>query len=443
MKRRQFLVIGSQTGIMLGLSQYLPLFAMASPTRGGIKNLITLHMGVAAGGGWDVICGVDPQVKKLSVSDRACFIGYRPDEIVRAGGLAFAPPAAAMAPYADRSIVINGVSMLGNISHPDCTRMAHTGIIERSTAQLAVMKAYAEKGDSLGGARVLTTESQLENGPLEVNAVSTFDVTNLINPNSNDVNDDTLDPSGFMAVDQQILMKFSKIMQDMKTRYPKIKEKLDGGNNGNGNNGGGTSNTTAATIALALKAGYVSSAHVILAPAQGTLDTHSNHKTGQPAAQMNCWSQVIDLIETLKAVPGENESASLFDETLLMITSEFSRESALNGDSIETAGKEHNGYTNSYMLIGGRVKGGRTIGESVLQYNMMGQPSLHIARNFDFSCGTVIRKREDDPVFLTSQYYEKKQIMPCHVISTLAKNFGAAAYLDPVLKDLPVLPIFL
>lgn len=430
MDRRRFLILSSQAGLAAGISQMIPFNVWANASRNGrFKNLITVHFI----DGWDVTLGLDPKTKNSSVSDLACFLGYRADEIIQTKGLRLGPSAAALKPYAENCIVINGVSMMGNISHEDCRRMAQTGIIDRRTPQLVSMKAYTE------GARALSSGGdKLENGQLELDSVAIDDVSNMITSGESD-NIQFLEADSFLARDQQTMNTYGQTLRKITEEAPELKSKFDPNNNRSVTNYGVLDEKSCYATALALKAGYISGAHFSIRPDNGTLDSHGDHKARHMPAQSSCFDQVLLLVQALKAVPS-TAGASMFDETLIMVTSDFSRETALNGNSVETSGKEHNGYTNSYLLMGGGLKGDRTIGESIIQIGAMGRPSLHTARNFDFTCGNVIRTRADAPDFMSSNYF-KKQIQPAHVIRTLAEAFGARDVLDPAMKELPTLPL--
>ncbi|MBK8203287.1 MAG: hypothetical protein IPK68_13510 [Bdellovibrionales bacterium] len=90
MKRREFIKYGSQIGLIGYLSRVIdnPLFAQVTHDN-PIKNLIYLSLE----GGWDVTLGLDPQIKKLDVSDVSLFLGYRENEILKADGLNLGPAA--------------------------------------------------------------------------------------------------------------------------------------------------------------------------------------------------------------------------------------------------------------------------------------------------------------------------------------------------------------
>ncbi|MBK8203285.1 MAG: DUF1501 domain-containing protein [Bdellovibrionales bacterium] len=131
--------------------------------------------------------------------------------------------------------------------------------------------------------------------------------------------------------------------------------------------------------------------------------------------------------------PSQDGTKSLFDETLIVITSEFSREINLNSSSVETGGKEHNGYTNSYLLMSGGLRGGFTIGESTIQPNILHRPVAHIARNFDFDSGQAIHKLSDAPERMADPK-AIKQIRPGHVVRSVAALMGFEGLLDPTLR---------
>lgn len=431
MNRRNFLALTSQAGMALSLSQLgaLPALAKSLQRSSKTKNLITIH----ANGGWDVLLALDPKVKNPKINDQSCFIGYGEDEIVRAAGLQFGPSAAALAPFANNCVVINGVYMLGNVDHVECSRMAHTGILERRTPLLTGI--HAAKNNS----RVLAIGGEFpESYGLEMSYVETSDLMSLKGDDFKLQAEHIFNRGGFLEREIKALGEYSQRFKATLEQFPELASKIPSSFS-NGSFNATLNEATIAQLIAGLKCGYLTGAHLILNPEQGFLDSHTSHKNDHSPALKNVFDQVINLVSALKDVPGQDGSSSLFDETLILVTSEFSRESALNSPSVDSGGKEHNGNTNSYLLIGGSLRGGYTIGESVLQYNMMGKPSIHTARNYDFTCGRVIRTRKDNPMFMNSDF--RKQIQPGHVVRSLARTFGAEKLLDPSLKDLPWFPL--
>lgn len=429
MDRRKFLITSAQLGIATGLSQLISLPAWAQPgPKSKFKNLITVHIN----DGWDVLLGLDPKTKNSTISDTALFIGYREDEIIRCGDLAFGPSAAVLKELYGQCIVINGVSMMGNISHPDSTRLSQTGIVDRQTAQLVSMKAFkdSQNGDD---ANIIASgsSSAIELGPLDVNVKEYTRVSQYLGTEQS--TDNYFEPNGFVAKSIRTENRINKKTSEFFEKHPEFKTLLESRTNS-------PSGEDTLDMVLALRLGIGKAAHLTIRPQSQTLDTHSNHKSIHMKAQAECWAKIAELVKNLKSVPSSDGASTLYDETLIMVTSEFSRETTLNGNNVETAGKEHNGYTNSYLILGGRVNGGYSIGESVIQQNILGRPTAHVARNFDIANSKVVRTRQDNPEFMAAKGI-KKQIQPGHIIRTLASELDCEDVLDPILKALPKLKL--
>ncbi len=431
MDRRLFLKQTCQIAALASLSNLVRLSAYADSGR-RFRYLITLQFG----GGWDVILGLDPQEKKgpklETLSDRALCIGYRPEEILRPEGLRLAPSAAGLAPLAKQCVVVNGVSMLGNISHEDCARWALGGVLERSVPAIPALKAARDIEE--GGPRNIVNSSNsngaLQLGGLRVKMKSDSEIVNLQAPSNNSNEEVFLEEDGFVADQERDDARFGKGLAEFKAANPTIGAMLDSSNE---------KRDMAATVA-AFAAGVSRTAHLSANVPNFNLDTHTGHLATHPAALKSGFDRIVALVDMLKSQPAPDGNGSLFDQTLIVATSEFSREPHLNGSS-SSSGKEHNGYTNSYLLLGGRLQGGYTVGESVLQTGMLGRPSLHAARNFDFRAGKPIRTREEIPEYMLKNEKFKRQIQPGHMVRTLAEAFGYQKLLDPVLADLPQLPI--
>src|SRR5262245_49913674 len=104
MKRREFINLTSQAGMLALLgSLNLPRLARAA-TPGKFTNLIYVHFNA----GWDVVLGLDPQINRTKLEDRALFLGYRPEEIIQAEGLKLGPAALPLKPLSSNCVVVNG-----------------------------------------------------------------------------------------------------------------------------------------------------------------------------------------------------------------------------------------------------------------------------------------------------------------------------------------------
>ncbi len=424
MKRREFLKYSSQLGLAGYLSGLLnnPLLA-ASQAQARFKNFIYCHFDL----GWDVTLALDPQVKRLQVSDTALFLGYREDEIESALGIKYGPAARALKEFAPNTIAVNGVSMLGNVSHGDCKRWAETGILERRTAGLPAMAAVSTSEEKT--AAVISNNSSVESGLLPVSTTFSSNLQNL-DRSVEELN--FLDENSTVAESYRTMMKYSLGFKTASEKNPSLKPLLQDTND--------QTSALAAGAALSFLSGYSRSAFLEVRPAQFTLDTHSRHAVEHVPALANCFEQVIKLIKILQATPAGDSGRSLFDETLIVISSDFSREINLNGASLQTSGKEHNGFTNSYILLSGSLRGGITLGESTIQANALRRPAAHVARNFNFETGMPIIKRSDAPNIIDDAK-AIKQIRPGHMVRTVASMMGFEDLLDPTIAALPKLRI--
>src|SRR5262249_2970792 len=146
------------------------------------------------------------------------------------------------------------------------------------------------------------------------------------------------------------------------------------------------------------------------------------------AEQTKAWGEVDDLFAFFKSVPYGSGGTSLFDHTTFLVVSEFSRTPALNGAN----GKDHNPLTNSALVAGRGIQGGRTVGASrlVTAAQSPTASSYHIAYPIDFSTGAVQYQRTP-----TAQ-----MIFPDHVAQTIATAMGVDRNLfHSVPADLPSL----
>ena len=101
---------------------------------------------------------------------------------------------------------------------------------------------------------------------------------------------------------------------------------------------------------------------------------------------MNTWSYIAGIFNLFSNLP--YKEGSLFDHTTFVVVSEFSRTPYLN----PAKGKDHNVYTNSVLLAGGRVNGGRSFGKSkvIPRHQREDGRAIHIGSPFDFSTGQSV-----------------------------------------------------
>lgn len=139
----------------------------------------------------------------------------------------------------------------------------------------------------------------------------------------------------------------------------------------------------------------------------GALDTHSNWAQDQAPRQERGWRALASLISDLKATPGSNGSASMFDETTIVAFSEFGRTPLFNN----LRGRDHF-LGNSCLVAGAGVKRGITIGRSAsigmmpLETNLETGAAVEMATEAERASGKVVT------------------LSPKHVIATVLASAG-------------------
>lgn len=138
------------------------------------------------------------------------------------------------------------------------------------------------------------------------------------------------------------------------------------------------------------------------------LDTHGNHAGNHLDQQTQMWNKVDEVLKIFKATPYGTSGETLFDRTTFMVISEFSRTPALNA----AGGKDHNPMTNSVLLGGRGVVGGKVVGASKLvkASESADGASYHIAYPIDYATCEVQYTRTE----------QARMIFPENVIETVA-----------------------
>lgn len=144
-----------------------------------------------------------------------------------------------------------------------------------------------------------------------------------------------------------------------------------------------------------LASGYLQSA-ICDVGSIDTLDSHSQHQQRHTAGLNSVFgglAAVVDMMkETPYAGPGADGKKSVFDVTTVIVTSEFSRTSAPENGS----GTGHNQFSNSALVMGKNIAGGKVIGRSDVyssKDSTFNGSKLH-ANLFDFKTQTGMSKTE-------------------------------------------------
>lgn len=394
--RRELLALGG-----LSLFTGIPSWALEADDRYFVL--------VRTFGGMDVTLGLDPQILPPDADAQDMFVEYRPDEIVSAGGLRLGPSAVALAPHAADCLILNGVMMRRDAGHDVVNLYMATGRGDGKAATLPVELALSLGGGPYGV--VMSQSAYLAGKAATLSAtrdiLADTDPTKLITM----LEEKLKLPSGFgntpLLQAQRKVVESKQAAMSLNTllkQYLASGEKVD------------DRHITAAAFA----AGAARQAHLDVPLAGIGLDTHSQHEGNHLRAQKGVWEWTAGLFSLFK-------KAGLFEKTTFMVISEWARTPALNA----AKGKDHNPFTNSVLLAGRGVQGGKVIGASrlITRKKAANGFSDHVAWPFDYK----EQKLAEGPKGASFFY-------PENVIRTVGEIFGNPPNFTPVPKTTAIIP---
>ena len=420
MNRRDFL---KQTGVLLTLntlSHLFPSISFASSSR----SAFTLTKNIGAGrpedhfavlirtfGGLDATLGLDPQELPPGADERDLFLEYRKEDILKVEGHKFGPSAKALVPLAKQIAIVNGVMMRRDAGHETLNQYMATGRGDGKAAAFPVELALAYGSGPFGvlmsHATYLAGKTAILSGINDIkNDSDQSKLVEMLEEKLSAIGSEggTLEEAQKMVVaGKDSAIRLTKNLADYKKQFGELSNAL--------------------VVAAAFTAGASGQAQLDIYLA-ANLDTHSDHPKNHLDAQTKIWNSVAEILTTFQKIPYLGKT--LFDFTTFMAYTEFSRTPFLNS----ARGKDHNPMTNSVLLAGKNVAGGKTFGESrVLSRKQTenGVP-LHIGRPYDFKK----QKLAESPVGASFFY-------PENVIQSIGKMFGSPPGFDPI--DAKFLPI--
>ncbi len=422
MNRREFLNhLQSLTMLAtLGSLPGLTLFSrpIAAANRNTSKSKFFVLMRIS--GGWDVTLCLDPKVHENGSTQEDMFIQYRPDDILRTAGLKFAPPCAPLLPFANSLSVINGIYMSdANVSHEANLSYISTGDSEGRAADLPVEIANALGVKPFG----VVFNKNLITGNRPIMPTTVDNLKSLTS---------TIPLEGmreFMNADkaQSPFLTSRKNLLNSAPLFNTFTETINRLANDDVSSLGTEIKDVAKLTAAAFASGLSAQG---LFDITADLDTHDNHETRHLAAQNKLWSDVADIFNVFLSVPFGD--GSLFDHTTFAVISDFARTPSLN----PSLGKDHNPMTNSMLLAGAGVNGGRTMGQSLLvqKHNSVNGESRHVGGPIEYSTNRAPKTKEE------ANQDAFQFIFPENAAATLVEIMGIdrATYgsLDPKIASL-------
>jgi hypothetical protein len=413
---------------MIPLAQLMSSKSFAQSTAENDHLFVVVH----PFGGMDITCGLDPQILPPGATQTDMFLEYTPDQIRSAGtSLRLAPAAHPLLAHANDIAVINGIAMVIDDSDPGHgTALTYitSGKGQGNTTSLPVEIGATT---SVGPYGVIMAGQNISVGNRNLTPVRPEDIRNG-NSNRRDNRANTASPIGFdpakaaaaMAAENKSNSEASKALQAFGRTTeirPLFEKKLTDASRMAAALGADIQATAAALASGAVKQAFMYTQN-------GNFDSHSGHERTHMRDQTQYWQRASDLMTLFKNLPYKDTSESLFSKTTFLFTNEFSRTPALNGAIGRGAGKDHNPRTNSVVLAGRGVKGGQTIGASVLVTRAESENNrpIHAGSPFDFQTGQALDFYSGQ-VDLEQIKNKTRFIRPENVAATIRDIFGVPA----------------
>ena len=343
----------------------LGLTALMGPRWASAQNTGPLgrrFLFLMADGGWDPLCVFAPQFSSnvIEMEPDAAPWNFRDFSLVdhpeRPHVREF------FQSWADQTLVINGISTR-SIAHDTCMQFALTGQAAGSNSDWPSLIAFQERSQYSLPYLVVSGPSFPANlgallgrlgGNGQLGSLSNGDITSMVTPRTNSM------PAGASSVVDRWLLEQvralrnreqnSGLLTELETSINKATQlgNLDG--LGRVEEGNYEANINVALRALAQ--GICRTAMVSICV---DWDTHSDNRP-QSTYFNNLFESLGRLMTRLTTTSGP-EGQPLIEDTIVVVMSEMGRTPRFN----ETGGRDHWPYT-SFMLLGGALNGGRSIG---------------------------------------------------------------------------------
>lgn len=417
-RRDVFKYIAQLTAINVGSRILVPLQAwgndLAQTTEAQFFVFIRVH------GGMDATLGLDPQVHSSETSQEDMFIEYRENDIFKKDSIKLGPAMKSLYSYADDLIAINGIMMnTADNGHESSMSFISTGDGSGKAPDISVEIATACHNGPLGvifGGSIkpsdrtttLTNFVQVEKYAASLNNKEISSFLEQVSGDSSFLNETIL-----LLQKRENFALFSKHYQDLTQQFSDSSDPLP----------------AAKIIAASLFSGLSFQGQIEF---NAGLDSHSDHEGRHLANQTSVWNQVRAIFDMFKSLEYGN-GTSLFDKTIFLVASEFSRTPFLNSNK----GKDHNPLTNSVLVAGGGIRGGRSIGQShlITREQSLWGISSHVARPINFSTLEVATSKSQ------AESSDFQFITPDRVIASIAtklsadpSKFKSASLRGPLLK---------
>lgn len=393
MDRRQFLrslaSVSSVGAFSSGLAfELLSCIARAQGAENS-RNLILVRLH----GAFDSVQCLNPWTGALP-DPKDLFFAYDPSQIGSIGDyttvlrkvgnteINLGPSGHALAKYANKMAVINGIAMGPvDLGHPFAAQYMVSGRTQERAPSLSSLVAHERSATD----QFFIVNGPVEKGEYKLKILQTVNLKAGLSSGSGaaasfvgayGAGSPHLDGHRSFSKRKAAIEQFTQIMTELK---PENTERND--------SGGITPaieafaqnemDDVAAVGALSSKLASVVQLDWQMSDG-GSPDSHALYVEQHPAAQRNRWDRLARLL-------GRLEKYRLLENTLVVVTTEFSRTPALNTNG----GKDHNYMDNSALFIGAGIRGGTVLGSHRLFGRNANRSESALTGDFiDFGGGT-------------------------------------------------------
>lgn len=373
LNRRDFL----KTSLLSSLACSIPGISLA---KASTNTLDHFFVQILVPGGMDVTLSLDPlKHDKFDTDNQDIFIEYRWDQVFKHKELHLGPACASLQKFMNSIATVNGIVMRRDVGHESLLAYMASGSGSGDLPYYAIEANHALPKTILGS--LVNTSFSLGNRTSSLAQIADFQSDAEVSALNSEAAESL---RSFYRSYETKLTQSSYGMLDILSKEATFREKIQSVSAEMD-----SESNEAAVIAASFIENLASSAILDLERIdnfQFDMDTHSDHEGNHLQAQQTVWNFIAQIFDLFTNTP--YKQGSLFDHTTFVVVSEFSRTPYLN----PAKGKDHNVYTNSALLAGGRINGGKSFGGSkvITRTNRNDGRALHIGSPFDFEAGRTV-----------------------------------------------------
>ncbi|MCS6837344.1 MAG: DUF1501 domain-containing protein, partial [Bdellovibrionaceae bacterium] len=362
--------------------------------------------------GLDCTLGLDPQVLPVGADEKDMFIEYQSDAIRKFGEIPLAPAAFHLGGFYREMAVVNGLFVSStNNDHPSAQSYLKRGDLsgDLGVMSMTVERLFAE----MNPFGVIASHPTLNANDLQLKSPITIgdSVFSGVLATRATVLENSIKESDLAYLNSLYKFLSSEVRLNSFNHWLKIMKSSQAKQLDSAMPDEIPEKRAIIVAASAFLAGVAQSAFVEII--SGGIDSHSNHPGNHWQLQEKMWKTVATIFSFFKSIPFGSDGQSLFDRTLFLVATEFSRTPFLNS----AQGKDHNPFTNSILLAGYGIRGNQVVGRSrlITRRQTANGEARHVATLINFETGQVAKNRTE------AQGDHYQLILPENILVTVLK----------------------